>query len=114
MCLFVGRPLNHSRLITTFDSKLCIWWISTCHCPLVLCRTRLPPCAMQDQTALAASNPNNPLLQYRGNAGTHDLELGSSTLRVRAGREGEEGMAEELCKCALGRKWEQWCELPRW
>ncbi len=37
---------------------------------------------MQDQSALAAANPSNPLLQYRGNAGTHDLELGSRTLQA--------------------------------
>ena len=35
--------------------------------------------AAQDE--VAASSPNNPLLQVRGNAGTHDLALGTSTLR---------------------------------
>jgi D-glycerate 3-kinase len=35
---------------------------------------------MQDQSALAAANPSNPLLRYRGNAGTHDLKLGTDTL----------------------------------
>ena len=35
----------------------------------------------QDQTKLAAEHPSNPLLQYRGNAGTHDLELGAQTLK---------------------------------
>jgi len=34
------------------------------------------------QTALAASVPENRLLQYRGNAGTHDLELGTKTLEA--------------------------------
>ena len=34
--------------------------------------------AAQDE--LAATNPTNPLLQYRGNAGTHDLALLSDTL----------------------------------
>ena len=34
--------------------------------------------AAQDE--LAAANPTNPLLQYRGNAGTHDLTLLSDTL----------------------------------
>lgn len=34
----------------------------------------------QDQRQLAAANPNNPLLQVRGNAGTHDIELGRATL----------------------------------
>lgn len=35
----------------------------------------------KDQRALAASNSKNPLLQVRGNAGTHDLALGNSTLK---------------------------------
>ncbi len=34
----------------------------------------------KDQAALAAANPENRLLQLRGNAGTHDLGLGSATL----------------------------------
>jgi D-glycerate 3-kinase len=33
-----------------------------------------------DQDALAAAHPDNPLLQVRGNAGTHDLDLGTSTI----------------------------------
>lgn len=33
-----------------------------------------------DQTALATANPSNGLLQYRGNAGSHDLALGTKTL----------------------------------
>lgn len=36
---------------------------------------------MQDQSELAAQNLGNSLLQYRGNAGTHDLELGAQTLK---------------------------------
>jgi D-glycerate 3-kinase len=32
------------------------------------------------QEAVAAREPPNPLLQVRGNAGTHDLQLGSATL----------------------------------
>ncbi|KAF5829074.1 hypothetical protein DUNSADRAFT_16607 [Dunaliella salina] len=35
----------------------------------------------QDQSKLAAEHSSNPLLQYRGNAGTHDLELGAQTLQ---------------------------------
>uniref|UniRef100_A0A7S0QW87 Phosphoribulokinase/uridine kinase domain-containing protein n=1 Tax=Pyramimonas obovata TaxID=1411642 RepID=A0A7S0QW87_9CHLO len=34
----------------------------------------------EDQTALAAANSDNGLLQYRGNAGSHDLKLGTKTL----------------------------------
>lgn len=38
-----------------------------------------------DQNALAAAHPGNRLLQLRGNAGTHDLALGTTTLqRLRA------------------------------
>lgn len=40
-----------------------------------------------EQDALAAAHPNNPLLQVRGNAGTHDLALGTKTLTaLREGR----------------------------
>lgn len=34
----------------------------------------------EGQTALANNNPTNALLQYRGNAGSHDLPLGVETL----------------------------------
>ncbi|GAX73913.1 hypothetical protein CEUSTIGMA_g1363.t1 [Chlamydomonas eustigma] len=34
----------------------------------------------KDQTALALENNENKLLQYRGNAGSHDLSLGTNTL----------------------------------
>ncbi|KAI8865394.1 P-loop containing nucleoside triphosphate hydrolase protein, partial [Ramicandelaber brevisporus] len=34
-----------------------------------------------EKCALAARNSDNPLLQYRGNAGTHDIALGESTLQ---------------------------------
>jgi D-glycerate 3-kinase len=33
-----------------------------------------------EQDALAASAPDNELLRFRGNAGTHDLRLASDTL----------------------------------
>lgn len=39
------------------------------------------------QDALAARYPTNPLLQVRGNAGTHDLALALRTIRALAGRE---------------------------
>ena len=35
-----------------------------------------------EQTALAEANPDNPLLKFRGNAGSHDLELGAETVRA--------------------------------
>lgn len=35
-----------------------------------------------DQRALAAAHPGNPLLELRGNAGTHDMALGTSSLRA--------------------------------
>lgn len=34
-----------------------------------------------EQTALAAANPDNRLLALRGNAGSHDLQLGRDTLQ---------------------------------
>jgi len=34
-----------------------------------------------EQTALAAANPDNRLLALRGNAGSHDLQLGRETLQ---------------------------------
>jgi D-glycerate 3-kinase len=35
-----------------------------------------------DQIARAAQHPGNPLLELRGNAGSHDLHLGTTTLRA--------------------------------
>ena len=35
------------------------------------------------QVALALANPDNPHLQMRGYPGTHDIELGTKTLRAR-------------------------------
>jgi D-glycerate 3-kinase len=35
-----------------------------------------------DQAALAAAHAGNPLLQMRGNAGSHDVALGAATLRA--------------------------------
>ena len=34
------------------------------------------------QAAVSAAHPGNPLLQMRGNAGSHDLALGTATLRA--------------------------------
>jgi len=42
----------------------------------------------KDQTALAESNPSNPLLQYRGNAATHDVALGTRTLQELTSAQG--------------------------
>eukprot|EP00873_Tetraselmis_striata_P028065 jgi/Tetstr1/448329/TSEL_035613.t1 len=42
----------------------------------------------KDQTALAEANPSNPLLQYRGNAATHDMALGTTTLAQLTSAEG--------------------------
>jgi D-glycerate 3-kinase len=40
-----------------------------------------------DQTALADAHPSNPLLEFRGNAGSHDMELISTTLdSLRSGK----------------------------
>ena len=38
----------------------------------------------EDQDALAAAKPTNAMLRHRGNAGTHDLELGTRTLEALA------------------------------
>ena len=40
-----------------------------------------------DQDAVAAAHPDNPLLQVRGNAGTHDLTLGTEILTRMLRRE---------------------------
>lgn len=42
----------------------------------------------KDQAALAAANPDNRLLQLRGNAGSHDLGLGTRTLGALRGLTG--------------------------
>ena len=44
------------------------------------------------QIAVASANPGNPLLEMRGNAGTHDLELGSRTLSALKGAQTRESM----------------------
>ena len=43
----------------------------TCHLPLA--------------AAVAAAHPGNPLLQMRGNAGSHDMALGTDTLHALRG-----------------------------
>jgi D-glycerate 3-kinase len=40
------------------------------------------------QEAVAAAHPGNPLLELRGNAGTHDLQLGTDTLRALKSMDG--------------------------
>ena len=45
----------------------------------------------QEQDALAATNPNNELLRFRGNAGTHDVGLAVAVLKkLRGGHSGGE------------------------
>ena len=39
----------------------------------------------EEQDVLAKENPHNPLLQVRGNAGTHDMRLGTETLTALLG-----------------------------
>ncbi|EFN57470.1 hypothetical protein CHLNCDRAFT_30404 [Chlorella variabilis] len=39
----------------------------------------------QGQQAVSAAHPGNPLLQMRGNAGSHDMQLGTDTLRALRG-----------------------------
>jgi D-glycerate 3-kinase len=39
----------------------------------------------KDQDSLAAAHPANPMLQYRGNAGSHDLHLLAKTLSALTG-----------------------------
>jgi hypothetical protein len=72
-----------------------------------------PDCLIwsQDQRALAEKHPENPLLQYRGNAGTHDLALGAETVNAlrhltQAGSSmkvrGEGGMSVSFsCPCNI-------------
>lgn len=45
---------------------------------------------------LAARHPGNPLLQVRGNAGTHDLDLGLET--IRALKQQQQQPAKKLAK----------------
>lgn len=54
------------------------------------------------QDALAAENRANAMLQVRGNAGTHDLDLGSATLRALAAP-----------RCGSGGAWEP-VAIPRY
>ena len=55
-------------------------------------------CSIQDQCNLGSLNSGNKLLQYRGNAGTHDLKLGSDTLKsLRDLRESGSKMGVPRC-----------------
>eukprot|EP00238_Polyblepharides_amylifera_P008322 CAMPEP_0196592082 /NCGR_PEP_ID=MMETSP1081-20130531/71727_1 /TAXON_ID=36882 /ORGANISM="Pyramimonas amylifera, Strain CCMP720" /LENGTH=336 /DNA_ID=CAMNT_0041915659 /DNA_START=52 /DNA_END=1062 /DNA_ORIENTATION=- len=56
----------------------------------------------ENQQVLAASNPDNELLQYRGNAGSHDLALGTTTLQklIQARSEGTSAATPRYDKSA--------------
>ncbi|CAN0601380.1 unnamed protein product, partial [Ectocarpus sp. 12 AP-2014] len=49
-----------------------------------------------EQDALAARFPTNPLLQVRGNAGTHDLALALRT--IRALTRGDDGTSDDCVR----------------
>ena len=57
------------------------------------------------QDALALAHPTEPLLQYRGNAGTHDMPLMLSTLRLlkQGGGKGREGTTTGLANLRVPR-----------
>lgn len=55
-----------------------------------------------DQSALAQAHPDNWLLQGRGHAGTHDMELGTTTLQ---------GLTAPRCAAHMHKKYG--CGLPR-
>ena len=72
-------------------------------------------CAEQD--ALAAANPQNPLLQVRGNAGTHDLALGTSVLAALKRRDGDRVKIPRYDKSARGGRGDRapesaWLDAP--
>ena len=50
--------------------------------------------------AVAAANAGNPLLQMRGNAGSHDMELGAGTLRALRGATSA-GARVPIPRCAV-------------
>jgi D-glycerate 3-kinase len=54
--------------------------LSTCGIDMTSIKPVLSIASVQDQCDLGSANTDNKLLQYRGNAGTHDLKLGSDTL----------------------------------
>lgn len=57
--------------------------------------TRLHPCLL----AVSEANPGNPLLQMRGNAGSHDMQLGTETLQALQGATGASSSVA-LPRCA--------------
>lgn len=60
---------------------------------------------LRPQTALAAAHPDNRLLQLRGNAGTHDLTLGTATLNTLKGLTGA-GAKAKVPRWAASGVWE--------
>lgn len=56
---------------------------------------------MQDQRQLATENPDNPLLQVRGNAGTHDIELGRATLKALMSATASDAEVRPGCRVPL-------------
>ena len=55
-------------------------WATSLHLHLHPITAPLPPCPLS--LAVATANPGNPLLQMRGNAGSHDMALGTDTLKA--------------------------------
>lgn len=72
--------------------------------------------------ALAARHPKNPLLQVRGNAGTHDLTLGLDTIRAlkqqrpgqTAGREAVGGEEATTKAAATAEAGDMIARIPRY
>lgn len=71
-----------TTLVTALSSAL-----ETAGLPTVVCSIDDFYLTHADQAALAASHPDNALVQHRGEPGTHDLDLATSCLRdLLAGR----------------------------
>lgn len=61
-----------------------------------------------DQLSLAASYPSNGLLKYRGNAGTHDVQLIKSTLQaLKTGATISEGSKEQYSETIIVPKYDK-------
>lgn len=91
--LFVGISAPQGCGKTTLTTLLEILFDSDDHLNCISCSLDDFYITGENQERLALSYPDDPLLQYRGNAGTHDMVLLSDTL-ARLKRRG--GIAEDV------------------
>ncbi|KAI9745403.1 MAG: hypothetical protein M1818_000937 [Claussenomyces sp. TS43310] len=84
---------------TTLVSALSATLRSQCHLETLVCSIDDLYLTHADQTALAAHHASNPLVQHRGQPGTHDMELAAELFSAL--REGRETKVPQYDKSAI-------------